>query len=237
MSKLTRTLSLNAYGKDVDGVKRSVYRGLDKQDGGKRLKAHNSKLGTVRRTFGVFFRKDVNAALELLKCPRDGKVTPTRFATMAKLGWPDSLANELLDQYADEHKPSPKPPALVEPKQGFSSLVRDLWPLYTEGRNLGLSDVGTYNPTSRLPSGRYSDHATSRIDGRVGQPACAFDLGFTPADGYANQTARAFFHRMAARPEVEYVILGNQIWSRDRGQHSYIYGGHEGHVHVSGHRR
>ncbi len=128
----------------------------------------------------------------------------------------------------------PKQPPLVKPRQGFDSLVEDLWRPYTQGRNAGLSDLGTYNPASKLPSGKPSDHATSRLDGRIGEPACAFDLGFTPV---TKNAARAFFTSMTLNPAVEYVIMENRIWSRDLGLHAYTHGGHETHVHVSGHRR
>lgn len=236
-SLLTRTLSVGSYGKDVDAAKRVVYRALDQILGGQRLKAHMSKPLKVRRTFGPFFRSDVNKLRDELGFLRTGKFDKVLLHAAGVRGYPDALAVDLFNQYADEHKPVPKPPALVEPKQGFNSLVRDLWADYTTGRNMGLSDLGTYNPTSKLPSGRYSDHATSRKDGRVGKPACAFDLGFSPAVGYSHPTARAFFHQMCGRPEIEYVILGTKIWSVDKGLHYYGYGGHEGHVHVSGHRR
>lgn len=128
----------------------------------------------------------------------------------------------------------PVEPPLVKPKQGWGSLVEDLWRPYTQGRNVGLTDLGTYNPASKLPSGRPSDHATSRIDGKIGPPACAFDLGFTKA---TRSKASAFFTSMTLNPAVEYVIMENRIWSRDLGLHTYTHGGHETHVHVSGRRR
>jgi hypothetical protein len=112
---------------------------------------------------------------------------------------------------------------LIRPKQGWESLHADLWPAYTLGRRLGLSDLGTYNPASTLPGGGRSDHAY--------RPARAFDLGLTKRG--TRERARYFFQRMIGRPEVEYVIFEDRIWSREKGLHAYTAGGHETHVHVS----
>lgn len=112
---------------------------------------------------------------------------------------------------------------LVKPKQGFDSLRPDGWAAYTMGRRLGLSDLGTYNPTSTLPGGGKSDHAYD--------PARAFDLGLT-AKG-TRERARWFYRQMRGRPEVEYVIFERKIWSRANGERTYTAGGHETHVHVS----
>lgn len=115
---------------------------------------------------------------------------------------------------------------MIEPRQGWSSLDPSLHGLFSLGRTMGLSDLGTYNPSSRLPGGGVSDHARS--------PALAFDLGVTPAVGMAHPLGRTFFEAMVGRPEVNYVILGDTIWSRDKGRHRYTAGGHLNHVHVSG---
>lgn len=112
---------------------------------------------------------------------------------------------------------------LVKPKQGFDSLRADGHALYSLGRRLGLSDLGTYNPASTLPGGGKSDHAFN--------PARAFDLGLTKAG--TRERARWFYRHCKERAEVEYVIFEALIWSRDRGEHRYTAGGHEGHVHVS----
>lgn len=125
-------------------------------------------------------------------------------------------------------KPKPLPQELVEPTQGFASLTSSLREAYSLGRHMGLSDLGTYNPSSRLPSGAPSDHAV--------WPAYAFDLGVEPDTGYDNPVGRAFFTAMIGRPEVEYVILGDHIWSRSQGVHFYSGGGHANHCHVSGNR-
>ncbi len=242
---LTRSLGLGAYGKDVDASKRSVYIGLDDLLGGERLKAHTRKKAgetpttalARRRTVGPFFLKDYNQLRDLLGYKKASKVTPEFITACAKNGYVDAYAVSLFNAYADEHKPKPPPPKLVEPNQGFDSLVKDMWEIYSLGRSMGLFDLGTYNPRSKLPSGRPSDHATSRLSGRIGEPACAFDLGFSPPTGQSNPKARVFYETCKLRPEVEYVICGDRIWSRDRGDHRYIYGGHDNHVHVSGHRR
>lgn len=234
---LTRTLALGSYGKDVDAIKRTVYRGLDKRDGGNRLKTHMSRkpLETPqsalirRRTYGAFFRSDVNKLKTLMKLTANGKVEPTFFAKMKSLGYADSFAIDLLEQYAIDHKPAPPVIKYVEPRQGFSSLDRRLWDEYTIGRNMGLWDLGTYNKASTLPSGAPSDHSVD--------PAVAFDLGFSPQTGYDNAKARKFFHLMAGAEGIHYVILGNKIWSVEKGLHSYSDSySHAGHIHVSGWR-
>lgn len=147
----------------------------------------------------------------------------------------DLLWNQYADAYAKwvyrawtAPKPKPEPPVIVAPIQGLASLHVSLHPIFSIGRNMGLSDLGTFNPSSRLPSGAPSDHAV--------WPAMAFDLGVEPDTGYANPVGRAYFWIAAGRPEVEYVILGDRIWSRARGLHAYYGGSHANHVHVSGNR-
>lgn len=114
----------------------------------------------------------------------------------------------------------------IAPRQGWGSLDPSLHKAFSLGRSMGLSDLGTYNPASRLPSGDPSDHAR--------YPAGAFDLGVTPAIGMQHPVGRVYFEAMVGRPEVEYVILGDVIWSRARGRHRYTAGEHMNHVHVSG---
>jgi hypothetical protein len=224
--KLIRVLQLtpkNMVGKDVEGCKRAVYRYLNT---GSSWKNFINSLPIVRRTYGVFFVKSVKLAQKRLKLPIDGKIGATTEAALRKHDAFDNLANILLDQYAESVKP--KPIELVKPNQGFDSLDHRLWGIYTTGRNLHLSDVGTYNSASRLPSGRPSDHAV--------HPARAFDLGFSPAIGENHEAARKFFNLMVGRKEVEYIILGRLIWSRKHGLQSWHGGGHESHVHTSGRR-
>lgn len=123
----------------------------------------------------------------------------------------------------------PPLPVLIKPNQGWSSLHKSLWEAYSNGRRRGLTDLGTYNPDSRLPSGAPSDHAVL--------PAYAFDLGIEPDTGWANLKARAYAIWTAGRPEVEYTILGNRIWrGRFKVWGTYYSGGHLNHVHVSGWR-
>lgn len=110
----------------------------------------------------------------------------------------------------------------------YPSLARSLWDEWAEAARRGFSNLGTYNSASRLPSGEPSDHAV--------YPALAFDAGFEPATGWENRRARAYFNWLTGRPGIEYVILGNKIWSRTRGLHSYQHGGHDDHVHASGNR-
>ena len=123
-------------------------------------------------------------------------------------------------------KPVPPPPVLVQPTQGWASLHPSLHELFSIGRNMGMSDLGTFNATSRLPSGGPSDHAV--------WPAMAFDLGVDPDTGFDNAVGRAFFWIAVSNPAVEYVILGDKIYSRARGFHGYTGGGHSNHLHCSG---
>lgn len=123
--------------------------------------------------------------------------------------------------------PKPKPPALIAPNQGFASLHRSMWRVYSEGRRRGFTDLGTWNPASRLPSGRPSDHSV--------YPAYAIDFGIDPDTGWNNLKARMFAIWLVKQPEVEYVILGDRIWTSWRqfwGR--YRSGGHMNHIHVSG---
>lgn len=151
----------------------------------------------------------------------------------------DLLWREYADAYAKwvyrtwtAPPPKPIPPPLVEPKQGFDSLHKSLWGTYSLGIQMGLEpDLGTYNAASFLPSGTPSDHAVN--------PAYAFDLGFEPDIGWQHPVARSFFYAVMGKMEVEYVILGDRIWSRPRaaeGIRTYMSGGHLNHVHVSGNR-
>lgn len=112
---------------------------------------------------------------------------------------------------------------LIKPRQGFDSLRSDGLALYSLGRRLGLSDLGTYNPAATLPGGGKSDHAY--------KPARAFDLGLT-ATGTRSR-ARWFYRLCKTRPEVEYVIFEKLLWSRSSGERPYTAGGHDTHVHVS----
>lgn len=145
-----------------------------------------------------------------------------QYAHRRLLRYFDGKSHDLYQQC----KPPPPPPVyeMTEPNQGWNSLVKYLWVDYSIARSIyKLTDLGTYNGASRLPSGRRSDHAY--------YPAKAMDLGFS---GYPNRNAYNFFKDMIGNSEINYVIYGNMIWSRARGLHHYGYGGHYNHVHVSG---
>lgn len=223
MTGLTRTLRLGSVGADVEAWARGAHRYL--HDG--QLVAFSEQRPIVKRTFGV------GKLLLAKKCagkaglPQYGVVGPELDKKMRKAGAYDLVSDALFQQYADSLEP-PKPPPLIEPNQGFSSLHHSLWQLYSDGRRLGLTDLGTHNRDSRLPSGSPSDHAV--------WPAMAFDLGISPDTGYEHPVGRKFFDMCVGKPEVEYVILGNRIWSRAQGLHAYTAGNHANHLHISGNR-
>lgn len=224
MNKLTRTLKIGCYGADVEGATRALLRCLGDDQG---WRAFVAALPVVRRTFGVGKRtltKRAQAKLGVYQTGWLGTATETK---LRQAGAFDDRADVLLEQYAASLTPKPLP--LVEPNQGFASLHRSLWAAYSVGRRAGLTDLGTYNPASRLPSGAPSDHSV--------YPAYAFDLGFDPDTGWANEPARRVALALAGRPEIEYVILGNRIWTNDgRGWHDYTAGNHANHIHCSGRR-
>lgn len=100
---LTRTLSVGSVGIDVDGIKRTVYRGLDSYDKGQRLKKHMGNKLAVRRTYGTFFASDVNRLKVRMGWTQNGKVEPAFFTAMSQRGYPDALAVDLLTRYAKAH--------------------------------------------------------------------------------------------------------------------------------------
>ena len=59
-SLLTRVLKEGSVGDDVYGVKRTVCRALDAHDHGRRLAALEADDATAKRTFGIYFKKQVN---------------------------------------------------------------------------------------------------------------------------------------------------------------------------------
>jgi len=220
-----------SFGYDVEATKRAVYRLLNN---GPKWTGFIAQSPKAKKTFGKVFAKDLTLAQRQLTAGRtEGVLDESTLRALEDAGAFDGQARALwILQYAP-----PPLPALIEPKQGFGSLDRSLWRAYTMGREKKLVDEGTYNPRSILPrSGKPSDHATSRLDGKIEPPAVAFDMGFTPATGYNHPVARSFFEEMIGRPEVNYVILGTKIWSVERGLHDYTSGGHESHVHTSGFR-
>lgn len=227
MSLLTRTLRFGDEGLDVFAVKRATHRLL--QTG--KLDELEAKSVGERERFGAAFQTLVKIAQQKHKLAVDGVVGPLFEKLLVREQAIDARSAKLLADYAHAHPPKP---ILVQPRQGWDSLHRSLWELYSIGRGMGLSDLGTYNPRSVLPgSRRPSDHAS--CDGvHIRPPAIAFDLGIEPDTGWANPVGRAFFLRCVNRPEVNYVILGDRIWSRSRGLHAYTSGGHMNHAHVSG---
>jgi hypothetical protein len=143
---------------------------------------------------------------------------------------PSPTYPELLARYRRKHGD------FVEPTQGFASLHQSLWLAYSMGRHRGFTDLGTYNPASRLPSGAPSDHAV--------YPARAFDLGrkdrFLFRGWYylkARRLAKLYWRHHQALA-IEYVILGHRIISRRHPTWRYYAdpdGSHSFHIHVSGH--
>lgn len=220
---LPRTAKLKVppmVGDDIDAHGRAMHRYL--ADG--QLASYAMQPALVRRTFGVGKRTLAKKCAAKAGLPAYGVVGPGLYAALRDAGAYDAKADLLIDAYNDRAAA----PQLVEPLQGWESLHKSLWQAYSTGRLMGLTDLGTYNPASTLPGGGPSDHSV--------YPAYAFDLGCTPQTGQRNPTAKSFFQKMVGRPEVEYVILGDLIWSRSRGLHSYTAGGHDNHVHVSGRR-
>lgn len=218
-----RTIAkLGTRGKDVEALTRASFRYYEDWAG----LALFERRGTARReSYETWDRARVKAIQKLEGLPQTGVIGPYTFGVL--LDHMDSRSRALYLEYARSVKPKPAP--LVEPNQGWSSLNRILWPAYSEGRRRGFFDLGTYNPRSRLPSGRPSDHAVL--------PAMAFDLGVSPATGWNNAKARAYAWWTSGRPEVEYTILGDRIWrGRSRVWGAYYNGGHLNHVHVSGWR-
>ncbi len=212
--KLKRPLRGSETGADV----RMVQRALNKAS-----RASTPSRPTIIATNGIY---DATTQLRMAAFRRAHSLNPGKHFDQEALDalWPyfDAYGRMRYRLY----KPPVPEPVLVEPKQGFESLTKDLWEPFSRGRKLGFSDLGTYNPRSRLPSGAPSDHAV--------YPARAYDLGISPATGYSNPKARAYFNDLMGEPQIEYVILGNKIWSRTRGLHSYGGGDHYGHIHVSG---
>lgn len=215
--RFTRVISLGDFGTDCEGVGRALCR----EGSGATLAAFMEQKIERRRTWNEQkhdwlekFEKKMGATPDgVYGRWIHGKLTP----------YFDARASYLMLTW------KPPPPPLVEPRQGFDSLHKSLWDIYSVGRRMGMFDLGTWNPASTLPSGGPSDHSV--------YPAYAFDLGIDPDSGYAHPTGRAFFHICMTRPEVEYVILGNKIGFRRTGViATYSDGGHSNHCHVSGNR-
>lgn len=230
-------LKLGDHGTLVASAKRATYRTIDN---GQKWINYLKQTVDQRRTFGSAFKEDLIIAQRIRTAGKTpGVFDEPTLRAFESGGAFDAEAKRLWLAW----KPTPPPmPPLVKPNQGWASLVDDMWRAYTIGIGMGLKDgagtaSGTYNPNSTLPSGAPSDHATSKLSGRIGEPACAFDLDIVQHTGYANLNARSFFWKMTARREIHYVILSPWIFSKEKGKHPYDGGGHYDHVHVSAYRR
>lgn len=133
----------------------------------------------------------------------------------------------LLARYLKKHK------HLVEPAQGFDSLADALWLAYSMARKRGFTDLGTYVD-------KPLDHGGLPWARRP--PAWAFDIGRKNRffnKGWNYLVARRFANFLVkyhVALNVEYVILGDRIWSRAKGWHYYGPDkSHFYHIHVSGH--
>lgn len=216
MNLLTRVLKTGIEpGKDIEGATRAMIRFLEDD---KNWKAFQAAPLTERRTWGRGKTILAKRCAEKLGLYQYGVIGPFMERKLREKNAFDAIADKLLIAYA-----KPLTPALIEPLQGWNSLHKSLWGHYSTGRSMGLSDLGTYNPNSRLPSGVPSDHAV--------KPAYAFDLGFSSSK---EPIAKKFFNLMIEAHGVGYVILERSIWSIEKGLHAYTSGGHETHVHVSG---
>lgn len=125
---------------------------------------------------------------------------------------------KLLGIYKDKHG------ALLKPK----SLVPALWLAYSMGMKRGFLDLGTY-------ANKPGDHGS--------YPAWAFDLGRKNRfffKGWNYLVARKLaLHYVKYYKElnINYVILGRRIWSRERPYWHPLTTGdtsHDFHIHVSG---
>lgn len=131
---------------------------------------------------------------------------------------------ELLARYREKHG------ALIRP----ASLQPSLHLAYSMAMKRSFTDLGTYNPASRLPSGAKSDHAY--------YPAWAFDLGRPGWRGlwgfgyWAAKRLADLYVANAYALGIEYLIVGRRSWSRSRGWQPYNADvSHDWHIHVSGH--
>ena len=132
---------------------------------------------------------------------------------------------ELLRRYKRRHK------RLVEPRQGWDSLHEDLHLAYSIGRVRGFTDLGTY-------VNKPGDHGWDDRN----RMALAFDLGredrfLFKGWGYlkARRLAKLYWKHHRAL-NIEYVILGRKIISRERPYwHAFNRDdSHMFHIHVSG---
>lgn len=229
--KFTRVLHRNDVGSDVEGVSRAYIRAGYWPT---KITVFEQLPLPTRRTFDLERERAQKRLEKELSAPIDGIYGRPAFEVLKDANAFDAKACRLLDQW------KPDPPPLIAPKQGFDSLHKSMWRIYSDCIRLGGFDLGTYNPASRLPSGKISDHATS-VDfaTQPSRPAKAIDFGIDPDTGWNNVVGRAIFNRAMADPDVvEYVILGDKIGFPSSGKiEKYTAGGHMNHVHISGHRK
>lgn len=102
-SLLTRVLKDGVVGDDVYGVKRTVCRALDASDRGHRLAALEADDAQAKRTFGVYFKRQVNDVRALMGFKLTGIVDQNLWQSLARQGWPDARAIELMNSYIDKH--------------------------------------------------------------------------------------------------------------------------------------
>jgi hypothetical protein len=102
-SLLTRVLREGSVGNDVYGCKRSVCRALDAHDHGHRLAALEAESASVKRTFGPFFKIQVNQCRKLMGLRQTGLVDQTMWSALVRGHWPDARAIELMNSYIDAH--------------------------------------------------------------------------------------------------------------------------------------
>lgn len=130
---------------------------------------------------------------------------------------------DLLQRYRRKHG------HLVKPNQGWDSLDKSLWLAYSIGRKRAFTDLGTY-------VNKAGDHG-------IGPPCFAFDLGRVNRfynKGWNYLVARRlalFYVKEHESLGINYVILGQRIWSRERPYwHALTTGdtSHSFHIHVSG---
>jgi hypothetical protein len=134
-----------------------------------------------------------------------------------------STYGELLARYRAVHG------KLVEPRQGFDSLHPSLHLAYSMGRVRGFTDLGTY-------VNKPGDHG-------IGPPCYAFDLGrkdrflFKGWDYLKARRLAQLYVKEHQALGINYVILGQRIWSRSKPYWHPLTTGdtsHSFHIHCSG---
>ena len=103
-SLLTRVLREGVTpGDDIYGVKRSVCRALDAHDSGHRLAALEADEPLAKRTYGPFFKKQVNQCRKVMGFKQTGIVDQPFWSALVRGGWPDARAIQLMNDYIDAH--------------------------------------------------------------------------------------------------------------------------------------